>query len=415
MLDDFRSRMGELREEIDRWTSQAEELERVVQDQQVRLEEMDLLVRQRDEQLAEQQARVEELDEALRQREKELTELRTRLDEREETLSKQDESLEDLRSQLIKREATETVLRERLAQAEAQLAEQAAPPKEAVDQALLERFSTLDETVQQVDHTFLERFTALDEMVQKNGQVLSSVQTLIEQQLSQLQERLARMEADLRAVPPPLPAEAVPPPEEVPPPEAKEEEAPPEEVAPPEAEEVEAPPEEEAPPEAEEVEAPPEEEAPPEVEEVEAPPEEEAPPEVEVVEAPPKDVARLVDDPVQVLLHEALEMLPDASLVGFAGSDGLGVGFAARGQRDPDQPLEVELADLTLDARRISQTLGSGPLVTLAFQTGEQHYLISPVSADYFAFMLAPAGSTAEFRQAQATLLQVASQLSEFL
>ena len=375
MLEDFRSRMGEVREEMDQLARQAEEMERVVQEQQVRLEELDLLVRQRDEQLAEQQARVEELEGALRQRDQEIEDLRAQLAQREEatsqqrqeiedlrgqlaqreeTISQQREEVEDLRAQLAQREAAEVALREELTRAQAHLIEREAVPEEKASvQELLARLSTLEDLVRQQNDT------------------LAGVHSLIQEEMGQLHSRLDRLEAGIIAGPAPTP------------------------VA------VAAPPVEEAIP-LEEVVAP--------AEVVVAP---EAPPEPVEVIAPPIEVAVAAEDPLQAPLYAALEMLPEALAAGLAGLDGLGVEIVAREKVHFDGPLEVELAELATSASRVAAAIGTGPLLTLAFQTGAEHCLVSPVGQEYFAFLLIPADSTAGFRQAQAVLLQAASRLSE--
>jgi len=382
MLEDFRSRMGEVREEMDQLARQAEEMERVVQEQQVRLEELDLLVRQRDEQLAEQQARVEELEGALRQRDQEIEDLRAQLAQREEATSQQRQEIEDLRgqlaqreetisqqreevedlraqvedlrAQLAQREAAEVALREELTRAQAHLIEREAVPEEKASvQELLARLSTLEDLVRQQNDT------------------LAGVHSLIQEEMGQLHSRLDRLEAGIIAGPAPTP------------------------VA------VAAPPVEEAIP-LEEVVAP--------AEVVVAP---EAPPEPVEVIAPPIEVAVAAEDPLQAPLYAALEMLPEALAAGLAGLDGLGVEIVAREKVHFDGPLEVELAELATSASRVAAAIGTGPLLTLAFQTGAEHCLVSPVGQEYFAFLLIPADSTAGFRQAQAVLLQAASRLSE--
>lgn len=321
MLEDFLSRMGELRLEMERLAGQAQELERVVQEQQLRLEEMDLLVRQRDEQLAERQARVEELEERLRRRDRELAEMQTRLAEAEATCLRQKEELAELQALLSQREESEAALREELA-----LRERPAAPEEATlpIQALLERLSTLEGLARQ-----------------QAGE-LAGLRSAFQEELSRLNGRLERLEAGLRVAPPP--------------------------VAPP----------------------------------VEAPAVAIAPPPVE-----------LVADPIQALLQEALESLPEAFCIGLSGLDGLNVALAARQEWAVGEPLEVELAELAAEAGRVASALGTGPLLTLAFQTGAEHYLISPVSEDHFAFVVTPAVSADDFRRAQAVLLQAASRLNE--
>lgn len=330
MLEDFLSRMGELRLEMERLAGQAQELERVVQEQQLRLEEMDLLVRQRDEQLAERQARVEELEERLRQRDRELAEMQTRLAEAEATCLRQKEELAELQALLSQREESEAALREELA-----LRERPAAPEEATlpIQALLERLSTLEGLARQ-----------------QAGE-LAGLRSSLQEQLSRLYGRLERLEAGLQVAQPPA-------------------------VLP-----------------------------------VEAPTVAVAPPPVELVAAPPP--AELVADPIQALLQEALESLPKALCVGLSGLDGLNVALAVRQEWAAGEPWEVELAELTAEAGRVASALGTGPLLTLAFQTGTEHCLISPVSEDHFAFVVTPAASADDFRHAQAVLLQAASRLNE--
>jgi len=337
MLEDFRSRMGDLRQEMDRLANQAEELERVVREQQVRLEELDLQIRQRDEQLAEQQSRLEELQAALEKSEQALPELRAELAEREAALSRQGAELEELRAQLAQREANETALREELARAS--LAAAAPVPAEAVASGLLERFA------------------ALEGLAQSQRETLTRILFLLQEQLAQPRERPAPR-ATAPAVPPSIPPARV---------------------------------------------VVPAEEAPARVE-VAAPAVKVAVPMAEVAEA---------ENPFQASLQEALESFPAATLASLAGRDGLTVETVARGERPAAEPLEVELADLTSEAHRVAAAVGTGPLLTLAFQSGDLSYLVSPVGVDYFAFLLMPAGSMEEFRHAQAVLLQTASRLSE--
>jgi predicted regulator of Ras-like GTPase activity (Roadblock/LC7/MglB family) len=370
MVENFRSRMGDLRDEIDRIANQAEDLERIVQEQQVRLEETDLLVRQRDEQLAEQQAHVEELESALHQRKEEVTSLQAQLAEKEETLSARDQELAALKAQLAVYEATEDALREELAQ----LRQVPAPAAEVPIQPLLERFAVLES------------------LVTHQGESLTNLRSLIQEEMGQLHGRLDQLEARLAVAPAAIPVSEVAPPEE---------EAPPVAEAPAVAEV--APPEEEAPPVAEapavaEV-APPEEEAPP--------PEEEAPPPEE--EAPPVAAA----DPLQAVLQESLDMLPTAALVGLAGRDGLNIDRFARHETDFAHPVELELADLATAAIQVTSALATGPLLTVAFQAGDDHLLLSPVGEDYFAYLLTPSDSPTEFQRAQAVLLQTVSRINE--
>ena len=86
-------------------------------------------------------------------------------------------------------------------------------------------------------------------------------------------------------------------------------------------------------------------------------------------------------------------------------------------RREPPfaQPLEVELADLTTEAGRVAAALGTGPLLTLAFQAGDEHVLLSPVGEEHFAYLLTPSDSPADFRRAQAVLLQAASRIHDLL
>jgi hypothetical protein len=342
MLEGFRSRLGEARQDWDWLVNQAEEMARVVQEQQVRLEEMDLLVRQRDGQLAEQQTHVEELEATLRQRDQEVEDLRARLAEREEAYSQQGKELEELRAQLARHEAAAAGLRDELAQAQAA---QAAVPKEVTLPA----------------QAFLERLAALEDMVRRQGESLAALRPLIQEEMARLHRRIDRLEAALAAAPArvaapvapavvPAVAAVAPPPERLP-------------VAP-------------------------------------------------AVAAPPLKVAR-GESPLQDLLCEALDSLPAASLIGLAGLDGMGVELVARTERPRQAPLEVELADLAVDASRIASALGTGPLLTLAFQSGAEHYMVSPVGEGYFAFLLLPDEAFGEFRHAQAVLLQAASRLND--
>jgi predicted regulator of Ras-like GTPase activity (Roadblock/LC7/MglB family) len=321
---------------MERLAGQADELERVVQEQQTRLEELDLLLRQRDEQLAQQQSRVGDLEAALHQREEEVASLRALLSEREAALSHKEGEISVLRSQLAEREAAEAALREELAR----VGQGAAP-----------------EPVQVPLQIFVERFGVLEDLVNSQGTTLAGLRTLIQDEMVRLHTRLDQLEARLEGVP----AGAV------------------------------------------------RAEAPVAVVEVVAP---EAP----LVAAPLPAVAIEVaegEDPIQAALLEALENLPLARIVGMAGRDGLSVESVGRGEQAADLPLEVELAELTAEAVRVAAALGAGPLLTLAFQAGDEHCLLSPIDDDHFAFVLTPAESPADFRFAQAVLLQTASHLRE--
>jgi predicted regulator of Ras-like GTPase activity (Roadblock/LC7/MglB family) len=106
-------------------------------------------------------------------------------------------------------------------------------------------------------------------------------------------------------------------------------------------------------------------------------------------------------------------MLPEAALVGLAGRDGLSVEMLVRHEPTFPQPLEVELADLTSEASRVAAALGAGPLLTVAFQAGDDHLLLSPVGEEHFAYLLTPSDSPADFRRAQAVLLQAVSRIHE--
>jgi len=328
MLEDFISRMAELRLEMERLTTQAQEMERLVQEQQLRLEEMDLLVRQRDEQLAERQARVEELEERLRRRDRELAELQARLDEAESTILRQREELEELQARLAQREASEAALREELTLRE----RPAAPP----------------ETVSPPAPALLERLATLEELARRQEDELSRLHATLQEALLHLNRRLERLEAGL-PVAPPSAAPAAPPPE--------------------------------------------------------------APAPTVVAVAPPP--VEFAVDPIQAPLQEALESLPEALCAGLSALDGLPVALASRREWAVGKPLEVELAELTAEAGRIASALGAGPLLTLAFQTGTEHCLISPIREEHFAFLVTPAASAEDFRRAQAVLLQTASRLNE--
>lgn len=406
MIDDFRSRMSELRQEMDLLTSQAEDLERVAQEQQGRLEEMDLLVRQRDDQLAEQQTRIDELETTLQEREQELGELREHLAGLEATLSQQNEDLEDLRAQLVHREETIQTLREELAHAETQLAEQEAPPEEEALQSILERFSTLEKRME------------------SQGETLSQLHAEFKQEMSELHQRLSNIELALtEAILRPAPAAVAvhAPPEEI---------APVEQEAPVLAEQAAVVLAEEAPAVLEAAEeilkAPPVIEPAPlvleEPEIIEKAPAAEAAAALEElplvsaaeIAAAPPEVSVAVEDPLQALLYDALENLPGARMAGLAGHDGLGVEVATL-DGEQNKLLEIELAELMAKAHRAANALGTGPLLTLAFLIGEEHCLVSPVSTDYFTYLLTPAESTDQFRRAQAVLLQAASRLKELL
>lgn len=341
MMENFRSRMGDLRQEMERLASQADELERIVQEQQLRLEEMDLQVRQRDEQLAEQQARIEELEAALHQREEEVASLRALLSEREGALSHKEGEISALRSQLAEREAAESALREELARLTP---------------------GAVGEIAQAPLQSLMERFGVLENLVNRQGNSLASLRTLIQEEMVRLHARLDRLEACLEgAIAPAAPAGRPP-----------------------------------------SVPAAPAVPAPAPVVPAVAPP----PPELVVA---PAEVA----DPIQAALLEALESLPLARTIGLAGRDGLSVESVGRGEQVLDQPLEAELADLTTEAARVANALGTGPLLTLAFQTGAEHCLLSPVDEDHFVFVLVPTESPAEFRLAQAVLLQAVSRLRD--
>lgn len=343
MVDNFRSRMGDLRQEIDRIASQAEELEHVVQEQQVRLEEMDLLVRQRDEQLAEQQAHVEGLESALRQREEDLTALRAQLAAKEQALAAQDADLAGLRAQVAEHEAAEAALREELARA------RLAPAAAGLSAQPL-----------------LERFAVLEGLVNRQGESLAALRTLIQEEMGRLHGRLDHLEERLAAAPAVLPAPVAEP------------------LAPAATLVVEplAP--------------------------AAAPVAEIVPPEKEAV-----PLAAGEADSLQTVLQDTLDMLPEAALVGLAARDGLNVEMLVRHELAFPQPLELELADLTAEATRVAAALSAGPLLTVAFQSGNDHVLLSPVGEEHFAYLLTPADSPAEFQRAQAVLLQTVSRLND--
>jgi predicted regulator of Ras-like GTPase activity (Roadblock/LC7/MglB family) len=342
MVENFRSRMGDLRQEMDRIASQAEELERIVQEQQVRLEEMDLLVRQRDEQLAEQQAHVEEMEATLRRHDEEVSALRAQLAEKEQALADKEAELAALRTRLSEYEAAEAALREELAQF------RQAPPAPVVEVPL---------------QTLVERFAGLEGLVNRQGESLAALRSLIETEMARLHGRLDHLEARL-AAPPAVPPPITVAPVEVPPPVV----AAPVEVALP-----------------------------------------------TVVEAAPPPVPLVVAeaDSLQTVLQDTLEMLPAAALVGLAGRDGLVVEMLVRREPNFAQPLELELADLATEATRVAAALNTGPLLTMAFQSGDDHVLLSPVGAEHFAYLLTPTDSPADFQQAQAVLLQAVSRLNE--
>jgi|GEM_PF-1548572 len=365
MVDNFRSRMGDLRQEIDRIASQAEELEHVVQEQQVRLEEMDLLVRQRDEQLAEQQAHVEGLESALRQREEDLTALRAQLAAKEQALAAQDADLAGLRAQVAEHEAAEAALREELARA------RLAPAAAGLSAQPL-----------------LERFAVLEGLVNRQGESLAALRTLIQEEMGRLHGRLDHLEERLAAAPAVLPAPVAEP------------------LAPAATLVVEplapaaAPVVEPLAPAAAPVAEP--------LAPAAAPVAEIVPPEKEAV-----PLAAGEADSLQTVLQDTLDMLPEAALVGLAARDGLNVEMLVRHELAFPQPLELELADLTAEATRVAAALSAGPLLTVAFQSGNDHVLLSPVGEEHFAYLLTPADSPAEFQRAQAVLLQTVSRLND--
>lgn len=346
MAEDFRARMGSVLEEIQRLTAQAEEWEQIAQKQQAQIEELDLLVRQRDEQLAEQQARVEELEEALRQRDQELETLRRQLAEAT-ALPRREEELAVLHERLAEKEAVEAVLREELARLTS------APSAEG----------------QQPTPDWAAPLGALAEQVRAQGEALAGMRAFLQEEMARLHSRLDRLErvrleapAPAAAVAPPAPAVFVP------------VEAPPEIVLPPET----------VPPAAAPV----------------------APP----MAAPPFPAP---EEPLQAVLYEALDMLPAATCIGLASLDGLSVEMMVRQEQRVELPLEIELADLTREAARVTAAMGIGPLLTLAFQTSDEHCLISPVGEDHFAFLLSPLAGGPDLRRAQAILLQTAIRLNE--
>lgn len=344
MAEDFRTRMGSVLEEIQRLTAQAEEWEQIAQKQQAQIEELDLLVRQRDEQLAEQQARVEELEEALRQRDQELETLRRQLAE-SAARPHLEEELAILRERLAEKEAVEIALRKELAHLSP------APPAEGPPPA----------------PDWAAPLGALAEQVRAQGEALASMRVFLQEEMARLHGRLdrlevARLEAPAAAVAPPAPAVFVP------------------------------------------VEAPPEIALPPEI----VPPA--AAPVAPPVAAPPFPAP---EEPLQAVLYEALDMLPAATCIGLASLDGLSVEMMVRQEQRVELPLEIELADLTREAARVTAAMGIGPLLTLAFQTGDEHCLISPVGEDHFAFLLSPLAGGPDLRRAQAILLQTAIRLNE--
>lgn len=370
MVENFRSRMGDLRQEMDRIAGQAEEMERIVQEQQVRLEEMDLLVRQRDEQLSEQQAHVEELESTLRQHKEDLTTLRAQLAEKEQSLAVRDQELDALRAQLSQHEETEAALREELAQLR-QAPTAAAEPVPV--------------------QPLLERFAVLESLVNRQGESLFSLRAIIQEEMARLHSRLDQLEARLAAAPVSIPTPRVA------------EVAPPVEAAAPAALSPLAAPVTEAPPPAV---------ALPDV----ALPVENAPAVLPTVEIEPPPIApfALVEaDSLQTVLQETMDMLPTAALVGLAGRDGLNVEMLVRREPAFAQPLELELADLTAKVSRVAAALNTGPLLTVAFQAGDEHLLLSPVGEDHFAYLLAPADSPGDIQQAQAVLLQTVSRIND--
>lgn len=359
MLDDFRARMAELREEMERLAGQAEELERIVREQQAHLEELELQVRQRDEQLAEQQSLLEQRENELRERTEQLETARQALAEREETLGRLEQELEELRAQLAQREATEAVLREELARA-------TVARKAAIEEATL--------------GDVMERVVSVEDRLQRHEEMLTRLEELLREGMAQIAQQL---EAVL----------ALPRPARV----AEEAAVSPETVVLPEAAGV-APAIAEAPA------------APAAPEAVAAVPTAAAP-EIAAVEyvAPPVEAL----EGMQAILWEALENLPGARVAGFVGRDGLAVEIVSRDVASASPLLEVELADLTREASRVAGALGAGPVLTVAFQAGDTSCLVSPVGPDYFAFLLAPSGVVDDLRYAQAVLLQAASRLNE--
>ena len=183
MPEDLRSRMDSVLEEIQRLTAQAEEWQRVAQQQQAQLEELDLLVRQRDEQLAERQARVEELEEILRQRDQEIETLRGQLAEGAEALPRWEQELAVLRQQLAEKEAVEAVLREELARLTGSALPAAGPAPHWT--------AALD---------------ALTEQARAQSETLTALRIWLQEEMGQLHGRLGRLEAGLAALPPPAPA-----------------------------------------------------------------------------------------------------------------------------------------------------------------------------------------------------------------
>jgi len=364
MPEDLRSRMDSVLEEIQRLTAQAEEWQRVAQQQQAQLEELDLLVRQRDEQLAERQARVEELEEILRQRDQEIETLRGQLAEGAEALPRWEQELAVLRQQLAEKEAVEAVLREELARLTGSALPAAGPAPHWT--------AALD---------------ALTEQARAQSETLTALRIWLQEEMGQLHGRLGRLEAGLAALPPPAPAK-----------EAVAVTAPPMVV--PSTEMAEAP-------AVEAVAAAPPTFAPPTVL-----PET---PAVEAVAAAPPTFAPPIapEEPLQALLYEVLDNLPAATCIGLASLDGLAVEMMARQEQRFALPLEIELADLTREALHTADALGIGPLLTIAFQVHAEHCLISPIGEDHFVFLLTPLEGGEQFRRAQAILLQTAIRLNE--
>ncbi|MBN1485880.1 MAG: hypothetical protein JXA37_14295 [Chloroflexia bacterium] len=367
MLEDFRSRMGDLREEMDTLAQQAEELETVARNQQSQLEELEFLIRQRDEQLVEQQSRIDELTATLEERERELAELRSHLEAGASISSQQDQELQELRNQLAQRESKIQALQEQLSQAET---------------LLLGRTTEVgEEPLQQI----VARLSSLENRLVLQDESLIQIRSLVQEEVSHLRQGLANIEATLAkaSLPPVVPVPAaeevslVPPTEEV-------------LVLPAEKEIAVVPPAEGV---AEEAVA--------------------VLPEEEFVLAPlPEDMA--IADVLESLLQESLNNLPTAKAVGLFGRDGLNVETAKRPERELDELVYVELADFVGSTWPSMAALDMGTLMTLAFRSGDETYLLSPLNEDYFAFLLAELDSADQLRHAQAVLLQTISRLSDY-
>lgn len=85
------------------------------------------------------------------------------------------------------------------------------------------------------------------------------------------------------------------------------------------------------------------------------------------------------------ILHEALDHVRGAQLVGIISTDGLGVDMVTRDSQADQRQIELELSEFASYANAATQRLGHGAIRDFILETEAATYVASQVMPGYYA------------------------------